>query len=219
MRVLETLPLLPPAVPVQFELPAVHPAVWSDVASVTLVAEPGLFAEPTPLSFVRQAQRKAFWRRTGVRVMLALLVFLLTLLLALQWAVMERDRLSATQPALTPWLQRLCQPLACTLQPWRHLEFVVLDSSALRRREPGLYAFEAVIKNTSSQTLAVPALELSLTDASDAVLVRRVFLPTQWPEPALTLPPKSEWPLRLELALDGPDVNAMTGFRALLFYP
>jgi predicted Zn finger-like uncharacterized protein len=175
-------------------------------------------ALPEP-GFVRQAQRRAYWRSPGVRAALLLVSLLLTMVLALQWAVHHRDRLAAAEPALAPWLAMACEAVGCELAPVRRLEAIAIDSTALVRRLDQFYAFDIVLKNTAAIPLAVPALELTLTRMDDSVLARRVFMPQELPGVPGLLPASGSvaFSLRLSLAL-GED-PPMAGYRALVFYP
>jgi hypothetical protein len=76
-----------------------------------------------------------------------------------------------------------------------------------------------VLKNTSAMALAVPALELSLTDTADAVISRRVFLPDELLGVPPLLPPQSTVSVSLRLSLPVGSELPMTGYRALVFYP
>ncbi|HEX5806929.1 MAG TPA: zinc-ribbon and DUF3426 domain-containing protein [Macromonas sp.] len=175
--------------------------------------------DQSSFTFVRQAQRKAFWRRTGVRAALSGIALVLLLSLGLQWLVLQRDVLATQVPALQPVLEALCRPLGCRVGAGQRLDQFAIDSSALLRRAPDRFAFDMVLKNAAAQALATPSLELTLTDAQDAVVVRRVFAPAEWPQAPLTLPARSEHPIRLELALDAAQAQPVVGYRAILFYP
>lgn len=176
-------------------------------------------AEPVEPGFMRQARRKAFWQSPLMRGVLSLLLLLLAALLAGQWALHERDRLVAAQPALRPLLVRACAPLGCELAPLRRIDAVVIDSSTLTRRLGSYYGFDFVLKNNADLPLAVPALELSLTNSRDEVLSRRVFLPAELPGAPAELPAHGSvsLSLRLSIAVDG--ALPMAGYRALVFYP
>jgi predicted Zn finger-like uncharacterized protein len=205
--------------PVHFSaVAAAAEAVTSAPQSATFDEAPLSADEPTP-SFVRQAQRRAYWRRPGVRVLLALCALLLLALAAVQAALHWRDLWAARAPALAEPLGTLCQLADCVVETPRLLQEVVIDSSVLLRKGVGRYLFNAVVRNQSDIEVAAPALELTLTDAQDQVLVRRVLLPQEWPEPVATLPPRSERPLQFELDLPMDESQVMTGYRALLFYP
>ena len=169
--------------------------------------------------FVRQAQRQAFWASRGMRAALSLLTLLLAALLLGQWALRERDRLAAWQPDLQPLLQRVCEPLGCSVAPVRRIDAIVIDSTSLVRRIGNFYSFDLVLKNTASMALAVPALELSLTDISDEVIARRVFLPEEWPDAPALLPAQGSVNVSFRLSLVLGDATPMAGYRALVFYP
>lgn len=169
--------------------------------------------------FVRQARRRAFWSSRGMRAVLVVLVLLLGALLVGQLALHERDRLAAARPDLQPLLQSACDALGCRLAPVRRIDAIVIDSTALVRRLGDFYSFDLVLKNTASMPLALPALELSLTDTRDQVIARRVFLPEEWPDAPALLPAQGSVSVSLRLALSLGDATPMAGYRALVFYP
>jgi predicted Zn finger-like uncharacterized protein len=179
-------------------------------APVDAALEPG---------FMRQARRRAFWHAPGTRALLALLALALSALLAAQWALHGRDRLAALYPDWQPLLVNLCEPLGCRIEPVRDLQAVVIDSSTLTRRIGDFYSFDLVLKNNAAIPLAVPALELSLTDTADTVISRRVFLPEELPGVPLLLPPSSAVSVSLRLSLAADGGQPMAGYRALVFYP
>jgi predicted Zn finger-like uncharacterized protein len=170
-------------------------------------------------SFVRQARRRAFWRRPWVRATLILAALGLTASLLGQAVWHWRDTLAARYPESRPGLQVFCEVLGCTITPPRRPQDVVIEGSVLLRRAPDRYSFHLVVRNHADIEIAAPALELTLTDAQDRVLVRRVWLPAEWPQPRATLAPGQEWPLQFELAFDHPQAARMAGYRAVLFYP
>jgi len=169
--------------------------------------------------FVRQAQRQAFWASRGVRAALAVLTLVLAALLAGQWVVQERDRLAAWRPGLQPMLQQACDHLGCKLAPMRRIDAIVIDSTSLVRRLGNFYSFDLVLKNTASMALAVPALELSLTDVGGDVISRRVFLPDEWPDAPALLPAQASVTVNFRLSLALGEDTPMAGYHALVFYP
>lgn len=174
------------------------------------VSEPG---------FMRQARRQAFWRSPAMRALQLLIAAGLALLLVVQWSTHERDQLASRFPALTPWLAAMCQPVGCTLQAPRRIEAVVIDSSTLVRRLGNFYSFDLVLKNSAPMAVAMPALELSLTNTADAVIARRVFLAEELPGAPTVVPAHGSLALSLRLSLADAGVDAMSGYRALVFYP
>ncbi|WP_332749176.1 DUF3426 domain-containing protein [Hydrogenophaga sp.] len=169
--------------------------------------------------FVRQAQQRAFWQSRSVRVGLSFLALLLAALLVAQWALHERDRIAAWRPDLLPLLQQVCAPIGCAVGPVRNIDAIVIDSSALVRRLGNFHSFDLVLKNTADMALALPALELSLTDTRDAVISRRVFLPEEWPDAPTVIPAQSSLNVSFRLSLSVGEATPMAGYRALVFYP
>ncbi len=208
---------------------AAHAAAPAETASrtaVVVVPAPTSLAEarePTEPDavpgFVREARQRAFWQSPAVRVGLSLLALVLGLLLAAQWALHERDRLAAWRPDLRPMLERACEPLGCTVAPVRNIDAIVIDSSALVRRLGNFHSFDLVLKNTAEVPLALPALELSLTDTRDQVISRRVFLPEEWPDAPEVLPALGSLTVSFRLSLAVGEATPMAGYRALVFYP
>ncbi|MFP8778620.1 DUF3426 domain-containing protein [Hydrogenophaga sp. RWCD_12] len=229
----EALPPLPspaPSAPLSDEPPANPSSVERDQAGPSGDSLPAPTApapddkhetEPPLLepSFVVQARRRAFWQSRGTRAALWVASLALVLGLLLQIAVHERDRLAAWSPATGALLMAVCRPVGCEVGPARQIESVVIDSSNLVRRLGNFYSFDLVLKNSASFAVAMPALELSLTDTRDAVIVRRVFLPDELPGAPQLLPPQGALSLSLRLSIADQGVSSMSGYRALVFYP
>ena len=186
-----------------------------------LAAEP---LEPTgELSFIRDAQRKAFWKTPRMHTALGLLFALLLAALALQWTVRQKDVLAAQEPRLAPWLQALCRPLGCEVRPLRRIESVQIDSANFSKSGPQAYRLTFVLKNSGAAELEIPAVEVTLTDSQDQALVRRVLLPAQFGVTAATLQAHAELAgvVALTLATEGDPAAALpvAGYRILAFYP
>jgi predicted Zn finger-like uncharacterized protein len=181
--------------------------------------EPPDEAEWVEPGFVQQARRRAYWESPAMRATLVSGVMLLSIVWAMQWAMFERNRLVAWKPSLQPTFQTLCGWVGCTLAPVQSIDDIVIDSTALVRRLGNFYSFDLVLKNTASMALAVPALELTLTDAADNVISRRVFLPRDMPGTPEVLAAGDSLPVSLRLSIVVGDSVPMSGYRALVFYP
>lgn len=213
----ETLPppsgydVFAPAPPV----PAVAPTRQA-VAVVEPQPEPAL----SDVSFVRQARRKAYWRRPGVRALLALLLLALCASLAAQFGVHDRDRLAATQPALRPLLQELCRHLQCAIAAPRQIEAIVIDSSSFNKLRSDAYRLNFTLKNQAAMELAMPSIELTLTDTQDQPVVRRVLAPAELGAQAGVIAAAAEWSgsLTMSVAANG-SAGRIAGYRLLAFYP
>lgn len=186
-----------------------------------VVAE-ALQPQPQPqadVGFIRQARRQAAWSSGPARAALVALVMLASSLLALQVTVHERDRLAVMLPGLKPWLIQLCEPMGCEISPLRRIEAVEIVSTELVRAKDGSYRFEMGLRNQAALPVAMPAVELSLTDRNGEAVLRRVLLPDDWVLAPGELPAASETNLTLKMSLINPDELRMEGFRALVFYP
>jgi len=226
---------LPDALPLPRQPAMVRQAVEDDSSFAYSDVDSGMPGRPVEhdVSFVRDARRKAFWRKPLTRLMLALFSLLLLATLAAQWAVQQRDMLAALEPRLLPALQALCGPLHCEIRPPRHIEALVIDSSSFNRIAPDAYRLSFTLKNTGVAALEVPALEVTLTDTQDQAVVRRVLAPAQFGAKAATVAAQSELAglVIMKVSADTPSSSAsspsssapaplrVAGYRVLAFYP
>lgn len=174
--------------------------------------------EPAPEpSFVRAARRKAFWRKPAVRLLMSLLALLLLCALLLQVAVHERNYIAALQPQSRALLQALCGPLQCTVGAHRQIASVVVDGSSFNKVRGDSYQFLLALKNRSDIPLETPAVELTLIDAQDQPVLRRVFMPEDLAAPA-ELAARGDWSGTFQVRIAA--LNArIVGYRVLVFYP
>ena len=180
--------------------------------------------EPEPeledLSFVREARRKEFWHQPPARAALVLLFLALGALLALQLAMHNRDHLAAANPALRAWLARMCEPLRCAIRSPRQIDAITIDSSSFSKLRPDAYRLNVTLRNQATTDVALPALELTLTDGQDQPLIRRVLMPVELGSSAAVIPAASEWSGSLALAVATSDASGrIAGYRLLAFYP
>ncbi|MEY4268700.1 MAG: hypothetical protein RIS90_3235 [Pseudomonadota bacterium] len=179
--------------------------------------------EPSPpvgeLSFVRPVRTEAVEEQPVLLAALASLAFTLLLVLLLQIVLHERNTLAAAQPGLTTLLSRLCQPLNCTVSPVQKIEAVVIDSSSFSRVQDVNFRLAVVLKNTAPVAVAAPAIELTLTDAQDQTLLRRVILPDELQGTADALAPEVEWSAAVNAVLSPEIATAVAGYRMVAFYP
>ena len=135
--------------------------------------------------------------------------------LLLQVVIAQRNWLAAEEPALAPLLTSLC---GCEVTWPREPEAVLIESSSFTESPDGGYTVQLRLKNTQHHPVAMPALELTLTDLQDQVLVRRVFtvddLSVKDHVQALR-----DVRITLNFDLDEKISKRVTGFRAFVFYP
>lgn len=186
-------------------------------------AEPAQPSAPAPvseLSFMRHPARTSRWHRPLVRAVLLVSCLLLVLGLALQALVQERDRLAAVEPGLRPLIEEVCLQLGCRVEPLRQIESVVIDSSAFSKVKGDLYRLSLTLKNNAPIDLAMPSIELALTDTLDQALMRRVFQPEDLGVRSGVIPAASETQTTLVLTIKtNGSGERVAGYRLLAFYP
>jgi predicted Zn finger-like uncharacterized protein len=181
-------------------------------------------------SFVTQAQRAARWRSPWVRLALLLIMLSLLAVLALQVAVHEKDRLAALRPDAKPWLDQLCEHMGCQVQALKRIESIAVDASSFNRinkNNPQLealtqsYKLSVTLKNTGTLPVALPHVELSLQDAQDRPILRRVLSPADLGASLAALPPSQDVAGSLTLQIDTAQLagQRIAGYRVLAFYP
>ena len=185
------------------------------------------------VSFVRDARRQAYWRKPVVRFVLGVFGLLLAVFLGLQLLVQQRDNVATIEPRLKPWLQILCDRLVCDVGPPRHIEAIVIDSSSFNKINETLYRLSFSIKNTSTSEVAMPSLEVTLTDTQEQALVRRILVPAEFGAATALLAASSEFSGSLIFQTPGADIARVAnttspniaeplriaGYRLLAFYP
>ena len=200
-------------------LAAEDPATRTASAAETLAEELSQpFTAPQEPSFVRSARRKALWSKPSVRLVLGAVAVLLAAGLLVQVALQRRDYLASAQPQWRSALEALCVPLQCAVRPYQQIASVAVDSSSFNKLRGNTYRFALVLKNQSALAVALPAVELTLTDTSDQPVLRRVITPLELSAPA-TLPSGGEWvgSVEMDIGLDGN--SRISGYRVLVFYP
>jgi predicted Zn finger-like uncharacterized protein len=174
-------------------------------------------AEPTP-AFLRAEQAAAAWQRPRVQRSLKVLAGLLVVVLVLQVAFTQRDALAARWPATAPWLTALC--MGCSIEAPRELEMLAVDSSGLSRVEGHpAYRFQVALRNRGDNAIAMPVLDLTLTDLRGEVIVRRVLQAGELadtPAPA-ALGAGGIWSVTALLNVDAD--TRVAGYTVELFYP
>jgi len=167
--------------------------------------------------FLRPTRSHALWGRLWVRLSLGLLCGLALVALGAQATWQFRDALVARYPQLRPDLQAFCELARCELKPWQRLESFSVDSSALSQAGSGHhYKLALSLRNKSEFELALPWVELSLTDASGQLIARRALSPQDFGLSKDALAASSELPVNTLLTTGE---RAVSGYSVELFYP
>jgi predicted Zn finger-like uncharacterized protein len=201
---------------------ALHP-VHSDDAEESPEDEP-----EEDISEIAYEERFA-WARPGkprrsVGALLAIALPLLVIALAAQLLFHYRNAVAARWPAAKPALMEVCALAGCAINPPRDLamQYLSIDASDLQAdpAHKGLLVLTANVRNHATWPLAYPDLEFTLTDTSNATVVRRVLAPSDYAGGAADLskgiPPNAEIPVKLFI-----DASATTqaGYLLYMFYP
>ena len=168
--------------------------------------------------FVRQARRQAFWHSAGMRVALVLGSLVAVAGVVGQYAWLQRDVLAAQYPALAPVLAKACSLAGCELQARRAITDVVISGSGFKQlADDRRYQWSLTLENRSDAPVAMPMAELTLTDAQDRPLLRRVIDLRLLGGPE-QLHARQEWSVNVPVQVH--DLGAaVAGYRALVFYP
>jgi predicted Zn finger-like uncharacterized protein len=187
--------------PVPWQEPAHGPATDPGPPSRHLDARPAASAVPESAP-----------KRGGLGA-LAAVVLACTLMFQLIFA--QRSAIVAHWPAMAPGLAHACSWVGCRVPPLRDPEALVIESSAMVQRDID-HVLSWTLRNTSGQTLGVTAMEISLLDAQDQVLVRRVVQVSEWGG-AESLAPGQVDSAQLVVRMD--PALPVSGYRFLSFYP
>jgi len=201
--------------------PSAEPAGAPDAETPPL---PDPRAEPDdrpPPSFVRRAEQAARWRRPRVRLALGLGAGLAVLALVAQVLFAYRDLAAARWPALAPLLAQTCAALRCDLGAPRLISGLAVRSSGLSRMDASnLYRLTVTLRNRADIDLAVPAIDLSLSDAQGRLVSRRVMRMDDFGSAQDRLGAGRELVLLATLQLaDAPASEPVAGYTIELFYP
>jgi len=166
--------------------------------------------------FVRRADRHARWRSTPVRATLGVACVLAALVLAMQAANHHRDILAARWPSLRPLLAAWCRAADCRIEAPRRIDEVLVENTALTR-VPAQDAFvlSVTLRSRSELALALPSIDLSLTDANGRLVARRALAPSDF-SAAEVIAPHAETPLQVTLSTGAASV---VGYTVEIFYP
>jgi len=184
-----------------------------------VAAEPALFpstAEAAPVAApVGRRRRIVVW----IWGIASLIMFGL---LAGQATYLFRTEIAVAVPASKPWLVALCEQLGCEVDLPRRSELLSVEASDLHP-QPGRkdwLVLAATLKSRAEFPMSYPHLELTLTDAADRAVVRRVFSPREYLKADADIGTglQANADLQVSLVVEAAGVNA-AGYRLYVFYP
>ena len=178
-------------------------------------------AEPAAAAFLQEAGTRGGRRRTAL---FGIGAIVLAVLVLAQLAAAFRAELLAKFPQARPALEGLCSVFRCTVDWPARGDLLAVVGSELQAL-PGTSALEltAVVRNRGNMTLALPAIELTLSDTLNRTVARRVFLPADYlagesdPQAHLRAGLEGGADLTVRIAFEANGLNA-AGFVVYPFY-
>ena len=188
--------------------------------------------EETPKLRVPEIDEPEFVRRgrqreqssKAVRIAMIAGSILLLLALVVQAMVSFRDVLAARYPGLRPALASTCALFGCQVGLPARPDALVIETGELITLGGNAYTLSTVLRNGGDLALAWPSIELTLNDADDKPLVRRVFGPLDY-VPQLAdaegsniagFGARAEQPIKIHFRLEGLEPS---GYHIAVFYP
>lgn len=171
--------------------------------------------------FVKSGRRRQRLSN-GMRIVMALLSFLLLLGLLAQATYLFRNHIAARWPDTKPLLAKVCAQLGCSVGLPAQIEAVSIESSELQTLAGGkdTFALTILLRNHSQTVQTWPNIELTLNDSNEKAIARRVFAPRDYlPAPqdlSKGMSANSEAPIKLFFEVS--QLKA-AGYRVYLFYP
>jgi predicted Zn finger-like uncharacterized protein len=133
-----------------------------------------------------------------------------------------RTAISLLIPETKPWYVELCATLGCELPLPRRIELMSIEASDLQAdtTNPSVMVLTATLRNRAIFNQQSPLIELTLTDAQEQPVVRRVLAPQDYMGKMVSaqggFAANSE--VAIKVFVEGSQVKA-TGYRLYLFYP
>lgn len=138
--------------------------------------------------------------------------------LVAQGAWFHKDLIAAWIPESRPILEAACATLGCRVDVPIDALSISIESSDLQA-DPAtrnLLALTAIVRNRAAFAQPTPHLELALTDAQEAALVRKVLGPADYAPGVASIDAGAE--VTVKVWIDAMQVRA-SGYRLYAFYP
>ena len=160
-------------------------------------------------------------RSRAERVTLAVLSLVAAIALLGQMTYAWRDEITARWPETRATLDTICANVGCRVQAPMRLDAITIESTNVEATAPNSTTFvlTALLRNRDPVDVRFPSLALTLTDAQDQPILRRVLRPEDYlatnPLPR-GFPAGSELPIRV--TFETTDLRFL-GYRLERFYP
>jgi predicted Zn finger-like uncharacterized protein len=172
-------------------------------------------------SFLKRGRRQ---QRLGprLRMLMGLGSFVLLIGVLAQSTYIFRNQIAGWFPQTKPMLTNACAILGCHIALPAQIDAVSIESSELQTSAANqdTFVLTTLLRNRSATVQAWPYIELTLNDANEKALARRVFTPDEYlPAPQQVLQgfaATSERSIKLSFELS--QLKA-SGYRVYVFYP
>lgn len=176
-------------------------------------------AEDEP-GFVRRGRRQQRMGRR-LRILLGISCFILLIAALLQGSYLFRNQIAGLFPQAKPFLTQVCDALGCRIDLPAQIATVSIESSELQTlaENKNTFVLTTLLRNYSDSLQQWPHIELTLNDANEKPLLRRVFKPADYlseAEVRAGFAASSEHSAKLSFELE--QIKA-SGYRVYLFYP
>lgn len=213
LSIKESVGVLPPIERRIIKRPAVDHGVAEGSAAPVVGSAPRNYFQ---LGVWLKGLKKAVGHRTALVA--------LVLAMGLQVVVAYRIEAATHYPSLRPVFQGLCAVLRCDVPLLADPDQLSVESTEFQLLEQPIagasHQFSWHIRNLALFPVRAPALELSLNDALDRPILRKVFLPPALGLTSAALEADGRWvgevPVRVTIPASAPPV---AGYRVTAFYP
>ncbi|NYE61855.1 hypothetical protein FHW58_003062 [Duganella sp. 1224] len=176
-------------------------------------------AEPEEPGFVkRDRQRQKYGKAATIAMGLGSV--LLVAALFGQAITTFRNTLAAAMPPLKPALSAACNALGCKIELPTQIDDLTIEQGELQTLSDTAFSFTTLLRNQSKTAQAWPSIELTLDDANDKRILRRVFTPRDYLGADVAqdkgFAPHTEQAVKLYFELH--DLKA-SGYHIAVFYP
>jgi hypothetical protein len=171
--------------------------------------------------FVKRARKQQKAGRVW-RVLAAFLSLILFLGMVGQATYAFRNLLAAYFPQAKPLLVHACTLLKCKVEFPTQIKKLSIESGVLQvlPRNQDTYSYTSLLRNDSALVQSWPNIELTLTDAHEKAIARRIFTKHDYMGSAASadkgFAPNSEQVVKLYFELNQLQAS---GYRVALFYP
>lgn len=173
-------------------------------------------------AFVQRARQQERFSRMS-RIAMAVLILGLLPALILQTVDAFHQQIAAAFPQMKPALHQICEIIACQTDLPAQIEAVSVEATELQAptaNEPS-FTLNMLLRNRSSLAQAWPYIELTLKDANEKPVARRVFTGAEYlpasQDAASGFAANSEHSVKLVFKVE--QELKPVGYRVYLFYP